>query len=655
MARIQYRPEIDGLRAIAVLAVMLFHLDIGFSGGFVGVDIFFVISGFLITSIIMADLKTNSFSLKSFWMKRLRRLAPASFVMLIGTLLAGWFFFLPAELISLAKSQLAQVVLFANYHFAYRVDYFDPIAGLNPLLHAWSLAVEEHFYLLFPIILCLLFKRGLRTVRVSLLVLLVLSLVFSIWQIFDQPELAFYLLPSRAWELLIGCCLALYSGSIPQTSRAQVLNALISYVSVVALFFCFCSYNEATSFPGLNALIPCLATAGLIYGTRSTNLITRFLKLQPMVGIGLISYSLYLWHWPVIVFTKLTYTAEFTAVLSGFLLLICFLLAFLSWRFIEQPFRKGVWLKSQKNFLVIMVLLSTMFVLISLAIASMDGFPQRYDRSLRPLVYAKVSERFQVGTAGEISESGLPKIGEPSEEPSFLLWGDSHTAAISEMVNEAAKSLEISGYIASRNATPPLLQKGRHGRPDQQQWNDAVFQFIRQQQIKNVIIVSRWRSNLTPRLGKESNYQSETFRQAFHFTMEQLARLGINVWVMRQIPDQQLDISRALINAKKQVQPVPFGVTQQQYDENQRDITIAFDKYQDHPYIKILDVAPFCFLAGKSRIGNKSATYYADQIHLSQVGAEVIAKPVLLPILEEIKIQHQFGQQDVQRSNRDQP
>ena len=213
----------------------------------------------------------------------------------------------------------------------------------------------------------------------------------------------------------------------------------------------------------------------------------------------------------------------------------------------------------------------------------------------------------------------------------------------------------MSGYIASRNATPPLLQKGRHGRPDQQQWNDAVFQFIRQQQIKNVIIVSRWRSNLKPQLGKEPNYQSETFRQAFHFSMEQLARLGINVWVMRQIPDQQLDISRALINAKKQAQPVPSGVTQQQYDENQRDVTIAFDTYQDHPYIKILDVAPFCFLSGKSLIGNESATYYADQIHLSQVGAEVIAKPVLLPILEEIKIQRQFGRQDVQRSNRDQP
>ncbi|MEC9096858.1 MAG: acyltransferase, partial [Planctomycetota bacterium] len=343
MARIQYRPEIDGLRAIAVLAVILFHLDIGLSGGFLGVDVFFVISGFLITSIIIADLKTNSFSLKKFWMKRLRRLAPASFVMLIGTLLVGWFFFLPAELISLGKSQLAQVVLFANYHFAYRVDYFDPIAGLNPLLHAWSLAVEEHFYLLFPIILCVLFKRGMRSIWLSLSTLLVLSLAYSIWQVGHKPELAFYLLPSRAWELLIGCCLACCSGSIRESSRARRFKSFISYVSGTALLFCFWSYDQSTAFPGLNAVIPCLATAGLIYGTQSTNLVTSFLKLRVMVGIGLISYSLYLWHWPVIVFTKLTYASEFTASLTVILVFVCFLLAFLSWRFIEQPFRKRIW------------------------------------------------------------------------------------------------------------------------------------------------------------------------------------------------------------------------------------------------------------------------------------------------------------------------
>ncbi|MCH2369156.1 MAG: acyltransferase [Pirellulales bacterium] len=164
MARIQYRPEIDGLRAVAVLAVILFHLDIGLSGGFVGVDIFFVISGFLITSIIMADLAAGTFSLKAFWITRLRRLAPANFMMLSATLLLGLIVLLPGELVSLAKAQLAQIVLFANFHFAFRIDYFDPIAALNPLLHTWSLAVEEHFYLVLPLLLLLCFKRGKRVV-----------------------------------------------------------------------------------------------------------------------------------------------------------------------------------------------------------------------------------------------------------------------------------------------------------------------------------------------------------------------------------------------------------------------------------------------------------------------------------------------------------
>ena len=174
LARIQYRPEIDGLRAVAVLAVILFHLDIGLSGGFVGVDIFFVISGFLITSIIMADLKAGTFSLKAFWIKRLRRLAPANFMMLSATLLLGLIVLLPGELVSLAKAQLAQIVLFANFHFAFRIDYFDPIAALNPLLHTWSLAVEEHFYLVLPLLLLLCFKRGKRVVLSTVVGLMVL-------------------------------------------------------------------------------------------------------------------------------------------------------------------------------------------------------------------------------------------------------------------------------------------------------------------------------------------------------------------------------------------------------------------------------------------------------------------------------------------------
>ena len=189
LAGIRYRPELDGLRAIAVLAVVLFHLDFGLSGGFVGVDVFFVISGFLITSIIMADLEAGSFSLKTFWIKRLRRLAPANFVMLTATLLVGLLVLLPSELVSLVKAQLAQVVLFANFHFAFRIDYFDPIAALNPLLHTWSLAVEEHFYLILPLLLGLCFKRGRRVVIGATIALIVISFVYSVWRVHQNQEL----------------------------------------------------------------------------------------------------------------------------------------------------------------------------------------------------------------------------------------------------------------------------------------------------------------------------------------------------------------------------------------------------------------------------------------------------------------------------------
>lgn len=636
MARIQYRPEIDGLRAVAVLAVILFHLDMGLSGGFVGVDVFFVISGFLITSIIMADLEAGTFSLKAFWIKRLRRLAPANFVMLSVTLLLGLVVLLPGELVSLVKAQLAQVVLFANFHFAFRIDYFDPIAALNPLLHTWSLAVEEHFYLVLPLLLLLCFKQGRRVVLSTVVGLMVLSFLFSLWRVEQNQVLAFYLLPSRAWELLLGCGLAfLPTASKRPSSKRELLQIVIAASSLVALGYCICCYDETTLFPGANALLPCMATVGLICGTQRDNFVRRLLSLRWLVGIGLISYSLYLWHWPIIVFAKLAFRAEPSPSLSLALVIASFVPAYLSWKYIEQPFRKRAWCSSDKNFLLGGLLLGSFFVISSLLIVRMHGLPNRFDAKLYDVVHATVSDRFQSASAEAIQERGLPMVGVIDGTTRFVIWGDSHAAAISELVNDLAKEVGISGYIASRNATSPLLKEGSNGRSDQQVWNEAVYEFIKQKQIKNVIFVARWSGYVNRQVGRLERYSNAEFADAMRVTLQRLESEGIHVWILPQVPEQKIDISRAILIADRTNRPVPYGISLEQYQKNQTEVYNAF-RQDALSGLTVLDLTPSCFRDGQSLIGQADGKYYTDGNHLSFLGSQVLIKPVLKPLFEQL-------------------
>lgn len=635
LARIQYRPEIDGLRAVAVLAVILFHLDIGLSGGFVGVDIFFVISGFLITSIIMADLEAGTFSLKAFWIKRLRRLAPANLMMLSATLLLGLIVLLPGELVSLAKAQLAQIVLFANFHFAFRIDYFDPIAALNPLLHTWSLAVEEHFYLVLPLLLLLCFKRGKRVVLSTVVGLMVLSFLFSLWRVEQNQALAFYLLPSRAWELLLGCGLAFLPPTSKKTSLKQGLfQVVISSASLIALGYCVTCYDETTLFPGANALLPCIATVGLIYGTQHDNFVRRWLSLQWLVGIGLISYSLYLWHWPIIVFTKLAFRFEPSLSSSLLLVILCFVPAYLSWKYIEQPFRKRAWCFSDKKFLLGVLALGTFFVISSLLIIRMHGIPERFDPKLYDVVHASVSNRFQRSSAEAIQQRGLPMVGADDGTTRFVVWGDSHAAAISELVQDLAKEVGVTGYIACRNATIPLLKEGSYGRSDQQVWNEAVYEFIKQKQIKNVIFVARWSGYINRQAGRLQRYSHAEFDDAVRVTLQRLASEGIHVWILPQVPEQEIDISRAILTADRTNSSVPYGVSLEQYQENQARVYNAFHQSSSSG-LTVLDLTTSCFRDGHSLIGQADGTYYTDDNHLSLLGSQVLIKPVLKPLFEQ--------------------
>ncbi len=338
-----YRADIDGLRAVAVLPVIAFHAGISaFSGGFVGVDVFFVISGYLISNRIMADLRDGNFEIRAFYERRIRRIFPALAAMLFCTSALSYMYLLPSELENFSKSLVAAALSLSNVFFWNDSGYFAASSETQPLLHTWSLAVEEQFYALFPLCLLLANRFSKGSLRITLTFLIALSFCASSVQAFLGQTGGFYLLHSRAWELLLGAVIA--GGSIPSFRKGlfSQCSAVLGLGMIMGAVFVF---SKDTPFPGMAALIPCIGAALIIHIGRTTDTLTsRLLRKPPLVFVGLISYSLYLWHWPLIVFQKnesILFSGLSSAASKALLVCICFVPAILSWWLIEKPFRSG--------------------------------------------------------------------------------------------------------------------------------------------------------------------------------------------------------------------------------------------------------------------------------------------------------------------------
>lgn len=339
---VKYRPEIDGLRAVAILPVVFYHAGLaGFSGGFVGVDVFFVISGYLITSIILAERRAGRFSLTQFYVRRIRRIFPALILVTAVSYPVAWALLGPAAMEEFSGSVAASTLFLANVFFLDVTGYFQTAAELKPLLHTWSLAVEEQYYLVFPAAVLLSWRLGSRGQAVLFGGIAVLSLGLAEWHIGrgDAPR-AFFMLDTRAWELGVGV-LAAYGLSSPRGQalrdaghprHAALLGLGLIAIAVVA-------YDNDTAFPGLAALLPCLGTVLVIAFAAPQNLAGRVLAWPPMVFVGLLSYSLYLWHVPVLTFTRIG-TGRDDVWLMLAVCLVAFGLAWLGWRYVEAPLRR---------------------------------------------------------------------------------------------------------------------------------------------------------------------------------------------------------------------------------------------------------------------------------------------------------------------------
>lgn len=526
----KYRSEIDGLRTVAVVPVVLFHAGLGlFSGGFVGVDVFFVISGFLITTILLGDLEAGRFSILTFYERRARRILPALFVVLLVCLPFAWAWMLPSIFEEFARSLIAVALFFSNVLFWRESGYFAPAAEEKPLLHTWSLAVEEQYYLIFPLLLWALWRWRRERLMWVVVALAAASLGLNLWAQRNDAissEAVFYLTPTRAWELLVGSLCAFHDR--PERRRGSDALAGLGMAMIVLPIFL---YDATTPFPGLYALPPVLGTALVLLFARGGTRVARLLSVGPVVGIGLISYSVYLWHQPLLAFARLRSPGEPPLGLMLALAAASLLLGYLSWRFVEQPFRRGKLSLLPRRGQIFAFSGAGMAAAIGLGAVGIaaDGFSGRMPPAFferEAVLAAAEAERFEaigqgtchynrMGERARLDDFlGAWTCGPEGPGPVLALYGDSHAA-------DKAAVLRLAGMapLQMTGAGCPLLPAS--GGPSYCDTLLAAFvETARAAGAERVVLANRFETNeLAPAyLSRLADFWTEAFDEVYLFS-----------------------------------------------------------------------------------------------------------------------------------------
>lgn len=492
-----YRPEIDGLRAVAVLPVILFHAGIGlFEGGYVGVDVFFVISGYLITSILIEDIVRGRFSLLRFYERRARRILPALFFVVACTVPFAILWMLPAQLRDYSQSLVAVSLFSSNFLFWMESGYFEAGADLKPLLHTWSLAIEEQFYVIFPVLLFALWKLGRSAMIWILALIAVISLGLAEWGWRDHPAANFFLAPGRVWELLAGsfCAFALHRRALPGNDAAAALGLLAITVSVFL-------FDDTTPFPSLYTLLPVVGVLLIIlFGQQGTR-VAALLSMKPIVGIGLISYSAYLWHQPLFAFARIRSLTEPSLALMLGLAVVSLILAALSWRYVEQPFRAGpnTRLTTQSGVFATSIAGLVLIAGIGAWGHVNKGLPDRFSDHARAVLAMNTDQIDRTCHFDERKTWIVPKLAcfhtVPNATGSVLVLGDSHVAAISQPVVAALNASGRNVYVGSYGGCIPLPKMERVHKSTAHEcaeFIDAILTHAEDIGVETLVLVARF-------------------------------------------------------------------------------------------------------------------------------------------------------------------
>ena len=643
-----YLPFIDGLRAVAVLGVICFHFNLGgVTGGYVGVDVFFVLSGYLITNLIEVRLRTRSFSFAHFYERRARRILPALLVTGFLSALAALFLFVPHDLRQFSTSLWGAAFFYSNVLFEQATGYFAAPVSSIPLLHTWSLAVEEQFYLFFPPLLYLIHKalRSSPLTRwLTIGMLFAVSLGFAILLVGANPARAFYLLPPRAWELLAGGLIALLPS---RTDLPRPSAELLSAVGAVCIGGSFALFDRNTPFPGTAALLPCLGTVLIIVSNvGNSTCLGGLLAQRWLVYVGLISYGLYLYHWPILTFARYYLDHELNTTETAAALIATLALAMASFHGIETPIRSGAWFKSRKRVFAAAGCGLLALGLLGIIGVNMNGFPSRFSGAA--LQYAQ-GERDRwpwskcMPALERLTADDVCRVGAAGARPAFLVWGDSHAAALAPGVDARAKTLGLPGWVIGYSRCPPLVGAApiQHAAGDFPctAIADKVMALIRDQHIRHVLLVSRWDTYISgwERGGVETaqdltisytdggvTYRGdEAFTRALEETVRRLQAMNVDVWLMEQVPPQLVYVPSALAKAVYLGRdPLALRRPLADVEVRRAPAEAAFAELRRIADVSFIDPAEkFCANREPCAIAAEGHALYEDNNHLTVYGA----------------------------------
>ncbi len=630
---IKYRPEIDGLRALAVLPVLLYHIGFaGFSGGFIGVDIFFVISGYLITSIILREKTEDNFSIAKFYERRARRILPALLVMIFACLCVSYFWMAPSQLKEFGGSSISAIFFVSNLFFMKHSTYFDAASEEMPLLHTWSLAVEEQYYIIFPIFILLTWRFGFKAVFSLVIMGFLLSLGMSEYGWRNHNIANFFLIPFRAWEILAGsiCAFIMFRRSEVKHQQALPIIGLTMILASVVL------YDKHTPFPSSYTLLPVVGTTLIILFCSASSLIGKFLTLRPMIFIGLISYSAYLWHQPLLAFYRIRLGGDFSLLLKVGILFTSFVVAYLSWRFIETPFRKKSPTDSTKQTSrVIWTSTAAMSVLAAggLALFLNNGFTERQSVNNQKMVTLEHQVRNNYGLSQDCQSFNLSDHCKTTQDPEVLLWGDSFAMHLGGALVSADKDIKL--IQLTQNSCPPLidfsiLRPNIKGAEDCITFNREVMGFIASTpSIKKVIISSQIAYLVDQKAignnGEMVSANKDEISQKFLNTASKVNELGREVLFVSPTPADGRDLGKCVFRKNMfggDLQDCSF--LRSEYSADARQAFQVTDNIKQH--VNTLLLSELICDDNDCATSKNGVPIYRDTGHLSYDGAKIIGE-----------------------------
>ncbi len=664
--KVFHRQEIDGLRALAVLPVILFHAGFSvFSGGYVGVDVFFVISGYLITFILLREMAAGRFSIIDFYERRARRILPALFVVLIVTTILALLLMMPEQLKHYSRNLLATSLFFPNIRFTFKTDYFDPAAEQNPLLHMWSLGVEEQFYLVFPLIVIALWRFGLAKLWWIVAGLGLLSLAYSEWGWRNATYSTFFFTPMRAFELCAGVLIAIAEqrGHFTKTSW---WSSSLAILGIVLIGFAVFAFDAQTPFPSVYAIVPVLGTALIIAFARGKTLAAQVLSWRAFVGIGLISYSAYLWHQPLLAFARVYSFDEPSETLLVTMAVMSLVLAYFTWRYVEQPFRNRK-ASTRKQIFTWSLIGILIFVGIGAAGSLTKGFDKAwyyvssdeikeimdYRRGPKPSKLCHTSFNKYVKPALDNCT-----IGDDNAPTTAMLWGDSHAEAIVPGVDNMLQRVGVNATQQTHGACPPVLGVYDQAHVNESfcpQYSNEIFELIvTNPQIETIILSARWQGYLesnrfnnteggveppgvvsfVPGTGKKwegsDKKRKELIAKQYVEMVNTLLNLGKQVIIIYPVPEVGWHPIERAIKAERRKHPSrgEISTKHEVFKERNKSAYDTLDSLLVHPNLhRVIPEKIFCntFIKDRCVVQKDGVIYYSDDDHVNHKGAELIA------------------------------